>query len=355
MKIAIVHTNWSFGGGMEVYMRSLVKGFLRQGDDITVYACKADHRLAAAEGCELRQIKPVLPRKLREYRFLHLCNRLPLRDRYDFAVSLARTCSSHVAVCGGVHKETIRHIRRTALLRKVYDLFENAYEAESFQHTPWIMAHSRTIARQIRSHYSIDEKKLKVLYPPIDTEQFFPAEPAIRQATRQTLNIHPDRLTCLFVSCGHQCKGYEQLAQAFARLDPDRYELLVAGHDIPRNHPENIRYIGYINNLAPVYSAVDCTILPSHYEAFGLAIPESLQCGTPVITTVAAGAAELLTDREAVVLPDNQPTTLIRAIRQLERHWHIEPGFAQRHHLEIDQHITRLKALFAPAAPSLSR
>jgi len=346
MRIALVHTNLTRGGGMEAYLCSLVKGFRRQGDSVTVYACRVDWDVAQELGCDVRQIRPLLPRKIREFRFLHRCNELPLRRDYDLAIGTARTSSPHVTVCGGVHAETIRHIRRTALLRGVYDVFENRCEKQAFCQAPHIMAHSGTIARQIVAHYQIDPAKIKVLYPPIDTDRFQPMDSAARARARSALGIADDRLSLLFVSCGHQCKGLDQLCKAFAELDPRRYELLVAGSALTSPHPDNVRYIGYVNDLGPVYGAADYTVLPSYYEAFGLVVPESLQCGTPVMVTQNVGAAELLTGQEAVLLGDNNPATLVAAIRQLERGARVEAGFAGRHGLTIDQHIQAIKETF---------
>ena len=344
MRIALVHTNLARGGGMEAYLLALVKGFRRQGDSVTVYACRVDWDLARELGCSVRQIRPLWPRKMREFRFLHRCNELPLRHDYDLAIGTARISSPHVVVCGGVHVETIRHIRRTALLRAVYDVFENKYEKEAFYRVPHIMAHSGTIAKQILTHYQIDPAKIKILYPPIDTDTFRPMDTPAR--ARAALGIADHRLALLFVSCGHQRKGLDQLCKAFAELDPDRYELLVAGSAIAGPHPDNVRYIGYVNDLRPVYGAVDCTVLPSYYEPFGLVVPESLQCGTPVMVTRNVGAAELLTGQEVVLLDNNDAATLAEAIRQLDRGVRVESGFAERHGLTIDQHIQAIKEAF---------
>ncbi len=129
-------------------------------------------------------------------------------------------------------------------------------------------------------------------------------------------------------------------------LDPKKFELLVAGSPIPGRSPANVRHIGYIQNLAPLYASVDCTILPSHYEPFGLVIPESLQCGTPVITARTVGAAELLSENDGIIMNDTLPKTIIEAVKTLaERQLRISSNFAGRHRLTIDQHITDIKSL----------
>lgn len=347
MKIAIIHNQFSRGGGMEAYMLSLIKGFLAAGDEVTIHTFEVDRQLAAQFPCAIQQTKlPPIPGRWKKYLFLHRCNSRFNRKEYDISLSLTRTRCQDIAVCGGVHPEVIKRVSRSSLLRWFHDKIEIACERKMFATVPIIMAHSKTIAREIVNNYQVEESKIKVLYPPIDTDKFFPADPRTVQETKAEFNISPDKLTFLLPSCGHKCKGLQQLLMAFDQLAPDRFELLVAGSRLPRKIPANVRYIGYINNLAPVYSAVDYTILPSHYEAFGLVIPESLQCGTPVITTREVGAAELLSEQDGILLDNNQPETIATTIRKLSRTCPVAENFAGRHRLTISQHIADIKALY---------
>lgn len=330
---------------METYLLSLIRGFQHQGDDVSVYVNEVDWNVAREMNCKVHVLKSWWTGKIGKYLFLNKCNTLPLRQKYDLSISLTRTCCQDIGVCGGVHPETIQRIKRTALLRGLHDQFEMHFERRMFAESPCIVAHSAAVADQIVAHYQIDREKIHILYPPIDTERFFPQNKQAVEQVRTTLNIDDQRMTVLFVSCGHQCKGLQQLLLAFSHLNADRYELLVAGSKIPGSVPDNVRYIGYIQQLAPVYSAVNFTILPSDYEAFGLVVPESLQCGTPVIVSRNVGAAELLTEEEAVFLPDNRPETIMNAIMHLDDRFSVPPDFAGRHNLTVDQHVTAIKNL----------
>lgn len=344
MDVGLIHTSFVRGGGMEAYLMSLIRGFLEQNDRVTVYARKVDGQLAGEMGCAVRRIRPLGTRKLREYRFLARLNDLPVRQDHDLTLSMAKTGCADVAVCGGVHAEHVRRVHRNALFRLVHDPIELWFEKRMFESVPRIMAHSRLVSEEIGRHYPASRNKIEVVYPPVDCRRFFQASVAEKARVRDLLGISSHRLTLLFVSKGHQRKGLDQLLAAFAGLDPRRYELLVAGSPIFGRRPDNVRSLGYINDLAPVYGAVDYTILPSRYEPFGLVVPESLQCGTPVIITRQVGAGELVTGREAVFLENNRPETIRETISGLERGREIEPGFARRHNLEIEQHIQAIKA-----------
>ncbi len=347
MKIAIIHNQFSRGGGMEAYMLLLIKGFLAAGDTVTIHTYEVDRQLASQFPCAIRHTKlPPLPGRWKKYLFLQWCNAKFNSKEYDISLSLTRTSCQDIAICGGVHPEVVKRVKRSSLLRWFHDKIEIAFEGKMFATVPIIMAHSKSIAREIVNNYEVDDSKIKVLYPPIDTDKFFPADPQTVQETCAELNISRDKITFLFPSCGHKRKGLQQLLLAFNQLDPDRFELLVAGSGLPRKIPANVRQIGYINNLAPIYSAVDYTILPAHYEPFGLVIPESLQCGTPVITTKEAGAAELLSKEDGILLDNNQPETIAATIRQLCKTFPVAPNFAGRHRLTISQHIADIKALY---------
>ncbi|MBU4236820.1 MAG: glycosyltransferase family 4 protein [Proteobacteria bacterium] len=352
MKIAIIHNQFSRGGGMEAYMLLLVKGFLAAGDEVTIHTYEVDRQLAARFSCAIRLTKlPPLPGRWKKYLFLHRCKSDFNREEYDISLSLTRTSCQDIAICGGVHPEVVKRVSRSSLLRWFHDKIEIAFERKMFATVPIIIAHSKTIAGEIINNYEVEESKINVLYPPIDIDKFFPADLLTVKETCAEFNISANKLTFLLPSCGHKCKGLQQLLLAFNQLDADRFELLVAGGRLPRKIPANVRYIGYIDNLAPIYSAVDFTILPSHYEAFGLVIPESLQCGTPVITTREVGAAELLSDQDGILLNNNQPETIATTIRKLSKTFPVAENFANRHRLTISQHIADIKALYPDLRP----
>ena len=347
MKIAIIHNQFSRGGGMEAYMLSLVKGFLKAGDQVTIITYEVDKKLAGQFPCTVQRISvPPLPGKWKKFFFIRKCNQVFDAEKYDISLSLTRTSCQDIAVCGGVHPEVVKRVKRSSLFRRLHDRIEIGFEKDMLETVPLVMAHSAVIARELLANYQFDQKKLLTFFPPIDTDTFAPVGLDEAGKTVEKYGISSDKLTFLFPSCGHQCKGMESLISAFSSLDPQRFELLVAGAPIPGKYPKNIRHIGYVENLAPLYSSVDYTILPSHYEAFGLVIPESLQCLTPVITTRATGAAELLSEEDGIILEDNRPQTIVAALNGLEnRVFRVSGNFAERRRLTIDQHIADIKAL----------
>lgn len=106
----------------------------------------------------------------------------------------------------------------------------------------------------------------------------------------------------LFLSRLHPKKGLTTLIDAWARVRPDRWKLVVAGPaegDYRREveaRVERHEIEGMVTFLGPVddrekwnlYRKSDLFILPTFSENFGMVVAEALACGVPVITTTGA-------------------------------------------------------------------
>jgi len=58
--------------------------------------------------------------------------------------------------------------------------------------------------------------------------------------------------------------------------------------------------------LATIYTSATATILPSHYEGFGLPLLESMACGTPVICSDVASLSEIGNDSAFFINPSDE-------------------------------------------------
>ncbi|HXQ13757.1 MAG TPA: glycosyltransferase [Caulobacteraceae bacterium] len=108
--------------------------------------------------------------------------------------------------------------------------------------------------------------------------------------------------TALFLGRIYPVKGLPMLIEAWARVRPASWRLVIAGPD-EAGHQRLVEDAVAVSGLGDVVSFVgpvsgeakaawlrdaDLLVLPSHSESFGMAVAEALAHGTPVLTTTAA-------------------------------------------------------------------
>jgi colanic acid/amylovoran biosynthesis glycosyltransferase len=125
-------------------------------------------------------------------------------------------------------------------------------------------------------------------------------------------------------------KGHRHLLDAAARLVEQgvRFELWLAGEGpeaaglAARIHElslgDRVRMLGTMphDELLGFYrkGLVDCVVLPSLYEAMGVALMEAMAHGVPAIATRVGGVPELLGDGAGLLVPPENPGALAEAI-----------------------------------------
>ena len=137
-----------------------------------------------------------------------------------------------------------------------------------------------------------------------------PAAPP-RPAGRGDLDGRGGVRTALFLSRVHPKKGLPDLVEAWGRVRPDGWRLVIAGPDDGGHQAEVERQAealglgGAVSFPGPVgdddkwdlYGAADLFVLPTLAENFGIVVAEALAAGLPVLTTHEAPWRVLETER----------------------------------------------------------
>ena len=190
--------------------------------------------------------------------------------------------------------------------------------------------------------YGADASKIDVVPCGVDLNLFSPIP---QDEAKDELGLPLERCVILFVGRIEPLKGIDTLLRAIALLAPEmpcwRDELSVViiggapGAGIDQVNAELARLehlraeLGIEDlvtfqgakdqdKLVYYYSAAEMTVMPSHYESFGMVALESMACGTPVVASKVGGLAFNVQDgHTGFLVPHGDAELLASRIRQL--------------------------------------
>ena len=333
-------------GGIERYLLTLVDGLHARGLRPTVVARRFDPTLP-----EYGWVDPVLIRSwglggaLRDRWFDLRLRRLKDQRGWYPVVAFNQTAAADIAICGGTHPGYLAAIGKRAGWQ---DRLAITLERRHLQNAALVVAHSQLMARQVQRFYGIPTAKVQVLHPPVDTQRFHPVPAEQRRALRDRLGLPHDRAVFLLASTGHARKGLDLLVAALGH-SAEPVLLVVAGRPVNMQAP-NLRYLGYRDDIEDVYRAVDCTVMASRYEPFGLVGVESVLCGTPLIGAAGMGCMEVLGGPAALPFEVDVPGSLEGVIKLALARWRdgtlavAQPLDALRYNPSVAAHLDALLA-----------
>ncbi len=160
---------------------------------------------------------------------------------------------------------------------------------------------------RIINYYSLRKDHVEVIPCGVDRQLFCPLN---RPVAREEAGLTGNKVI-LAIGRIEPIKGYELLIRAAALLpDEDKIKVVIIGGDekseiqaahlkeLAADHGISDRLIlaGLVEHqyLPLYYNAADVTVIPSHYESFGLVALESLSCGTPLVAGSTGIFSELL-------------------------------------------------------------
>lgn len=166
------------------------------------------------------------------------------------------------------------------------------------------------LARLSYIRAGVDERRIVVNEVGCDVAKF--------AASVESSRAGPPKLVFVGVPLYH--KGFDLLLSSYARLlshYPDA-ELHLAGDMSMARQPvagDNVHIHGKLSHdqLSGLLAQMDCLVLPSRLESFGMVVVEALAAGVPVIVSDHAGAAEAINENEnGWVIPSNDESALFQ-------------------------------------------
>ena len=166
----------------------------------------------------------------------------------------------------------------------------------------WRLYQRRDVQRAAVLHATADAEATSLaamgLHPPIHIIPNGVDLPALRPPEDRATGAP---MTAVFLGRIYPVKGLPMLVEAWARVRPAGWRLVIAGPDEAAHRrqieaavaaaglADAVTFPGPINGAAKtgLLHGADLFVLPSHTESFGMALAEALAHGLPVLTTTA--------------------------------------------------------------------
>lgn len=170
---------------------------------------------------------------------------------------------------------------------------------------------STVIKKNLLDTTPLPQEKIELLFNAVDTKKFDPSL-ANGAKLRSEFKINSDEIVIGMIARFSPGKGHEDFINA-AELLIRKYSYLrflivgeaSRGEDEYANQikelaykkiPDNIIFTGFRSDTPDVLASMDIFVFPSHAEAFGIALAESLSMGIPSVCSDSDGVLDIAVD-----------------------------------------------------------
>ena len=325
MRILQISSAQSLGGG-ERHLADLANGLTGRGHEVYV-ALRPGSAL-------LQELVKVPPENI---------IKLPLRNSLDApsARELSRVVSkkqidivhAHMARDYPLAAYAVRK-KPAALIVTRHVLFPlNPLHRITFSQAARVIAVSEAVATQLRATAVAPGEKISVVLNGIDVDRFVKARASFdRSQFLSSWNLPAESVLIGTVGELTPLKGQEEFLQAAPWIlkQYPTARFIIAGIDHSpdnKNHArlknliaqfeldERVKLVGWLEDLAQLYCALDVFVSASHTESFGLVLAEAMASCTAVVATQTEGASEIIQAGETgLLVPISNVEKLTEAI-----------------------------------------
>jgi UDP-glucose:(heptosyl)LPS alpha-1,3-glucosyltransferase len=313
LKIALVVHDFHRNGGHSRYTVELADRF-KKDHDVHVFANRADS--AASDGIACHQVPAVRVSALSTVLSFILPGTLLVRGRFD-VIHAQGLCgfrhtiaTAHICLAGW-YEALIRSGTHLSASQRMFRALVPPLERKALaQHaTRRVIAVSNRVRQDVHFHYGRADG-VEVIHHGVDTDRFHPANrERFRMSVRENLGLGKNDFVALYV--GDLKKGATPAIEAVAQT-PGAKLLIVSASDFAsyqtvaeaRGVVDRVVFHSATSEIERFYAAADVFLFPTIYDSFGMVVTEAMASGLPVITSRAAGVAELIAPGSNGLLTD---------------------------------------------------
>lgn len=185
------------------------------------------------------------------------------------------------------------------------------------------VAVSEHTADLLNERGQVPKEKIETIYNFVD-ESKFNSEVLDKFQKDLQEEVDTDCFTIGFAGRLVERKGWKTIVSTAERLGDD-FQILVSGSGKGREELkkksleiDNLEYVGYLEDVRSLFAAIDCFILPSHWDPSPMIFYEVQSCGIPLICTDTSSIDELVDEREnALTFEPKNVDGLINKIKRV--------------------------------------
>jgi UDP-glucose:(heptosyl)LPS alpha-1,3-glucosyltransferase len=306
VKLAVICRPFSFHGGVETATAGLIGELARRGHAVDLVSTRAQPDVP---GITVRRLAvPAQPPTLRFLWFALAARRAVRRAAYDVVQSHERCLSQDIYRAGeGTHVGYLEAMGRRGRPLDPHHRLVLAVERRIFtlRAARHVVAISRRDAGDIARRFGTPPAHRSVVYNGVDLARFHPdLRRRWRGPTRGELGLSDSQWVVLFLGSGFARKGLGPLLDGAAALGDPGVRIVVAGKGDTAPYERRaarlglerrVSWLGARVDAERLYAMADAVALPARYEPFGNVHLEALASGLPILTSIWAGGAEVVT------------------------------------------------------------
>ncbi|GAA1999856.1 glycosyltransferase [Microbacterium ulmi] len=356
MRIALATSSYPpYFGGVEEHVRNVARQLTARGHEVVVWTVARDGRFAVREvdGIEVWDLPAPLPSRSAAgvLRFLVRLPRAVLA--WLRAARSARPEVIHVHCFGpnGTYARLLAGLGRTPLVLTAHGetlmddggVFDSSALARAslraaLTDAAAVTACSQVVVVDLEQRFGLAPGRGRIVWNGIDPDEPIGEKPA---GVPERYIAAIGRLVPL--------KGFDLLVDAFAAADlPEECALVIGGggteaealraRAIELGVSDRVILPGRLDrpSVSALLSGAAVSVMPSRFEAFGIAALEAWRAGVPLLATTRGGPPEFVTDGQDGLLRDPEDTpAFARALTELLADREAAARLAQNGHARI--------------------